>query len=292
MELTPQGILRSASSFTAFHARRCLDRVRSDSTRIVNVAPGSGIGLGNMFSFWLWSHAGRRYGLDWWTVRTDAMLPWIRVFPDVDELLIDAAELSVLDRRVLVWAQEYDKFLPPALESFVTERLLSAPLLQAKLRPVGDEVLTINVRRGDYYSVPKFRALYGFDIVGFIRTAVDGARRQAPIGRIDVVSDDAIWCRNNLGFLAEAAPELRFQRPSDGPLENLAQLASSRRLILANSSFSYWGAYLSNGVYENNHSLIWAPDFHRRDLNNGLAFQLDPRWSVVHVPTGTARCNQ
>lgn len=275
----------SLRNFTRYHLTRGLDHLRRNSDRVVSMAPTSGIGVGNMFSFWLWAHHGQATGRDWWVRRTDAMDPWLEVFPDIQPLLIEQHDLRVLDRRDHNWYQDFGRFPVEHLRSFVRGRLLTSPVLA--LTPDGPtSTVTVNVRRGDYYSDPDLRRQYGFNIAGFVTTAIEGSAAQHPISDIAVVSDDPDWCREHLGFLADHGT-LRFQAEGDGPVDNLRQLASARRLILANSSFSYWAAHMSNGLYGDNHAWVWAPDFHRRGIADGKAFQLDPTWSIVRdVPGG------
>ncbi|WP_170226360.1 alpha-1,2-fucosyltransferase [Rudaeicoccus suwonensis] len=277
--------MTSLRNFSGYQLTRALDLLRRHSRRAVSMPPADGIGVGNMFSFWLWAHHGRATGHDWWVRRTDAMNPWVEVFPDIQPLLIEPEDLRILDRRDPHWYQDFDRFPVEHLRSFVRERLLTSPVLA--LTPDGPATtVTVNVRRGDYYSDPVLRRQYGFDIAGFVATAIEGSAAQHPISEIAVVSDDPGWCRDNLGFLADHGT-LHFQADDDGPVDNLRQLASARRLILANSSFSYWAAYMSNGLYGDNHALVWAPEFHRRDINDSKAFQLDPTWSIVRdVPGG------
>lgn len=260
-----------------------LQRVRSSSERVVSVPPTDGIGVGNMFSFWLWAHHGRTLGRDWWVRRTEAMDPWLEVFPDLRPLIIEPAAVRFRDRRDEDWYQDFDRFPRDHFESFIRDRLLTSTGLP--LREAVPESVTVNVRRGDYYSNPRFRELYGFDIPGYLRQAMAGAARQAPIRQVEVVSDDIDWCRRELGFLADHG-ELQFQDRCDGPIANLGQLASARRLVLANSTFSYWGAHLSNVRHGDNHAMVWAPRFHRRGINGGRAFQLDPRWSIIENVEG------
>lgn len=268
-----------AARFARFHALKGLDAWRANGRhRTVNMPPESGIGVGNMFSFWLWGHYGQATGRDWWVLQTDAMRPWLEVFPRIEPLLLARDELRFSDARECDWSQDFDKFPEQFLPDFVRERLLRSDLPVS--RELSEDVVTVNVRRGDYYSDPQLRLLYGFDVRGYVRAAMHGARQQQAITRVDVVSDDPGWCAAELGFLAEFG-EVTYQRGGDGAVENLAQLASARRLVLTNSTFSYWGAYLSNGVYGDNHALVWAPAFHRRGINGDKAFQLDPRWSVV-----------
>lgn len=264
--------------------RRVLGGLRSRGSRLVNFTPETGIGVGNMFSFWYWAHEHQAQGLDHWTLRTEAMEPWLARFPAMTELLVARSDLRLLDNRLLDYYQHF-----PAerdlLASFITQRVLSSPDLPAEADP-DESTVTVNVRRGDYYSVPKFRGNYGFDIASYVQVAMAGAAEQAPISSVAVVSDDPDWCRLKLGWLADFG-EVRFQDPGDGPWQNFVQLARARRLVLANSSFSYWAAYTSNVWHGDNHHLVWAPIFHNRGINYGRAWQLDPQWSIVDdIPGG------
>ncbi|QXT62958.1 alpha-1,2-fucosyltransferase [Tessaracoccus palaemonis] len=210
---------------------------------------------------------------------------WLRHFPRLGELVIQP------DRMRLSYAREVSMYQGSpdddraTLEHFIREYLLSAPALAAP--PADDRAqLTVNVRRGDYYSDPRWRPLYAFDVASYVREAVAGALRQGAVDNISIVSDDPAWCRTNLGFLQETAP-IHLQDPADGPADNFIQLCRARRLILANSSFSYWAAYISNVRHGDNYELTWAPWFHRRDLLGGRAWHLDSRWSVVtDIPGG------
>ena len=70
------------------------------------------------------------------------------------------------------------------------------------------------------------------------------------------------------GFLAEEAERVEHLAAAR-PHEHFRALASARRLIITNSTFSYWGAYVSNVRYGDNHGLVYAPWFHRRDIDGG-----------------------
>lgn len=254
--------------------------------RLVNLPPTSGIGVGNMFSFWLWADAGRRRGLPYATARTEAMEPWLEQFPAVRELLLDRDVVRLRDQRTLVWAQEFDRFTLDELEGFIRDRLLTGPRMPSAGDDERDEV-TVNVRRGDYYSDPRWRPLYGFDVAAYVRRALDIAEGQRPVARVKVISDDIAWCEENLRFLQEGGRQVAWHGPRGDPMDHFVRLCRARRLILANSSFSYWGAYVSTVLHGDNHDEIIAPAFHRRDINDGRAWQLDPRWTIVEdIPGG------
>jgi hypothetical protein len=128
-------------------------------------------------------------------------------------------------------------------------------------------------------------------VVEYVRVAVELAAEMKPVRSILLVSDDLDWCRLKLGRLSEVAP-LRFPPAGASVIEQLALLATARRLVLANSTFSYWGGYLSNRVQVGhgggpNYADVIAPRFHNRQVRGGAAWQHDPRWSVVEdIPGG------
>lgn len=108
---------------------------------------------------------------------------------------------------------------------------------------------------------------------------------KASVVSIHVVSDGIDWCHARLGWLADYAP-LTF---ADGetPMQNLVTVATARRLVLTNSTFSYWGAYISNVLHRDNHAHVHAPWFHARTIADGRAYQLDPRWTIIeNIPGG------
>lgn len=166
--------------------------------------------------------------------------------------------------------------------------------------PNDPQAVTVNVRRGDYYSAPASRTNYGIDVDAYLRTAL---ARQREIGgepsAIRVVSDDPRWCQDHLGWLYDYADDVTFSAPGGSALSNFIEVASAQRLVLANSTFSYWAAHVSNALYENNHPSVVVPHVHAWTTHGGLAWQHDPGWSVVTarpvsyqavVPSGEAGC--
>lgn len=83
--------------------------------------------------------------------------------------------------------------------------------------------------------------------------ALAGTLQQGEIGQLVIVSDDISWCQALLSWLSRFG-EMSYFTGSD-PLGHFATLIGARRLVLTNSTFSYWGAYLSAA----HHRLIWGP---------------------------------
>lgn len=265
--------------------------LRSRGRRVIWTFPG--VNLGNFLYLWQSASTARSLAAQG-TLRAarrrdavllqESVLPWLDVFPSLRELSVTRDEVGFLDRREL--EKDHSElgvdFDTATLSTFCHERLLSAPLLAGA--PEGDpEELVINIRRGDYYSVPRFRALYGFDQVGYVRRALARSTEEhgAP-RRIRVVSDGLGWCQQHLSWLTDHAPT-RFGADDDTPAGHLRQIARARRLIITNSSFSYWGAYLATQSLVDP-SVVVAPLLHRRGINEGRAWQLHPRWTVLDDP--------
>jgi hypothetical protein len=250
------------------------------------------LGFANLLYLWLVAAARQARGDDVVVRHQPAMDTWLPVLPRLRELTVKPSAVRFRDRRDLGFHQAFGAdFTREELEAFIHGYLIDTPLL-GEVSPDGDPgLLTVNVRRGDYYSVTRFRGMYSFDVAEYLRTAVaESVTADGPVGLLSVVSDDPDWCRLKLPFLSEHADRVDYLDAGQTvgqPHEHFRALASSRRLVLANSTFSYWGAHVSNVVHADNHAQVWAPWFHRRDIDGGRAWHLDPRWSVVRdIPGG------
>lgn len=99
--------------------------------------------------------------------------------------------------------------------------------------PGYEDYVSIHVRRGDYVqhsgSFPPITMEY-------INRAVD--HFLAP--KLLVFSDDIPWCKENIKF-----PGVEFSE-GRGELQDMSLMASCGHHIIANSSFSWWGAYLGH----------------------------------------------
>jgi Glycosyl transferase family 11 len=257
-----------------------LEALRAGPNEVV-WSPDIKMGLGNFLYLWLAADRVNRRGGHAHVRIVAGMKDWFEDFPQVaSDLVIEQTAVGLRDRRVLGFHQGFgENFSIADLELFVRDYILSGPLLASPVDCDPSHVV-VNVRRGDYYSVERFRAIYAFNIVAYVQQAIREAATDQPISGISIVSDDIDWCRDALGWLAKVAP-LDFANGSSTPQENFRQLATARRLILANSTFSYWAGYVSNVIHVDNHAQVIAPWFHARLACGDRAYQLDPRWTII-----------
>lgn len=99
----------------------------------------------------------------------------------------------------------------------------------------------LHVRRGDYLE-PYAQALFGLCAPSYYAAAAAMMRERLDRPRFFVFSNDLAWCRNHL-----PVTDLQFvdANSSDDPVDELQLMATCRHHIIANSSFSWWAAWLA-----------------------------------------------
>lgn len=111
------------------------------------------------------------------------------------------------------------------------------PLLQK------DNSLTIHIRRGDYIGS---KTLDGICTLDYYRNAIREARKLIKSPVFFIFSNDQEWCMENLKEEFGKA-DVYFVTHNKGKksYRDMQLMSLARCNILANSSFSWWGAYLN-----------------------------------------------
>jgi|19_taG_2_1085344.scaffolds.fasta_scaffold70226_1 hypothetical protein len=107
-------------------------------------------------------------------------------------------------------------------------------------------LVSLHVRRGDYLTKQHFHPVCS-NI--YYATAIEKLKDKLKDITILVQSDDIEWCKNN--FIGE---EFIFSEKCSG-FEDMARMTLCDHHIIANSSFSWWGAWLNS----NPNKIIYAP---------------------------------
>ncbi|WP_246956554.1 alpha-1,2-fucosyltransferase [Brachybacterium sp. Marseille-Q7125] len=235
---------------------------------------------GNILYFWQWAWLEQRRGHRAVIEPTTHASDWLAEFPMLGSLTADGP-IGLLDRRELggQWAFAVD-FTAEENRDFCHALVSSSPSFQARRRELAEQVtpgtVVVNVRRGDYYSVPEHRQRFGMDIPRHVEQAIDLlAEPDLPINDVLVISDDITWCQDNL---RGPLPTLRVLEDRRSMFDDLAALSLSTRLVLANSTFSYWASYIA-AAFNPRHAAVAPP--HHELLPDGTPTRLmfDPRWT-------------
>lgn len=102
--------------------------------------------------------------------------------------------------------------------------------------------VSIHVRRGDYISNAAAAGFHGFPGLGYYRKATELIQTQVKDCVFFVFSDDLAWCRENLNWPGKF---VFVDTKSELAATDLCLMKSCRHNIIANSSYSWWGAWLN-----------------------------------------------
>lgn len=105
------------------------------------------------------------------------------------------------------------------------------------------EITAVCVRRGDYLTLPHYVQLPG----SYYREAMEMIGSDKPFV---FISDDMEWCKETF-----QGPNIYYS-PLTDDVDNMTLIATCTNVILANSTFGWWGAWLGEDEY----SKIIGPD--------------------------------
>ena len=113
--------------------------------------------------------------------------------------------------------------------------------------------IAIHVRRGDYVSVESVAQTHGVCSLNYYRRAIDFVTHKVENPQFFIFSDDPEWVSEHLStgyptsYVIHNGPEEAFQ--------DLRLMSLCQHQIIANSSFSWWGAWLN----KNAEKIVIAP---------------------------------
>lgn len=111
--------------------------------------------------------------------------------------------------------------------------------------------VSIHVRRGDYVSNENAAEFHGLRGVDYYKAATKIVEKSVKTPNYYVFSDEPDWCKENLRFKHSTT---YIDWNTDGA-EDMRLMKSCRHNVLANSSFSWWGAWLNT----NENKTVIAP---------------------------------
>lgn len=113
-------------------------------------------------------------------------------------------------------------------------------ILAEEIRTV--DAVSMHVRRGDYVTDENVSTMHGVCDLEYYRKAVDKVVQTLKDPCFFVFSDDPEWVADNLKL---RHPARYISHNSSLAHEDLRLMSLCRHHIIANSSFSWWGAWLS-----------------------------------------------
>lgn len=105
------------------------------------------------------------------------------------------------------------------------------------------QAVSLHVRRGDYVTNPATGEYHGTCPLDYYQTAIEMVASKAKNPHFFVFSDDPAWVKENVKS-QHPMTFVDFNGP-DKAYEDMRLMSLCRHHIIANSSFSWWGAWLS-----------------------------------------------
>jgi len=163
---------------------------------------------------------------------------------------------SAFDPRVLslgpeaylhgYWQSEnYFRYVTDVIRADLSVSAAPSEANATRLRAMASSFsVSVHVRRGDYAAVPKTNNIYGTCPIEYYQAAARWLAEKVG-GRPSfwIFSDDPVWTAANIKLPFDS--HYITNPAEEHPAEDMRLMSACRHHIIANSSFSWWGAWLN-----------------------------------------------
>jgi len=161
---------------------------------------------------------------------------------------------------------QYHKHLTEIKDLIANDLKPNTPFLNKFAEYNGQNNTSLHIRRTDYVSSN------GYHPVQTIEYYEEAINKIGDYEKLLIFSDDIEWCKENLKF-----DRMVFMEGHDD-VEDLWLMSLCKNNIIANSSFSWWGAWLN----ENENKKVIAPKNWLGGQKGGLLNNLiPPSWDIL-----------
>ncbi len=136
----------------------------------------------------------------------------------------------------------FEDIRPTLLREFVLKDKSEAVANVEKMLHKSESV-AVHIRRGDYAENPKVLKEFGVCSLTYYEKALAFMNQKLPEARYFVFSDDIAWVKENLAFGKNV---VFVSDPSFSDADELYLMSQAKHNIIANSTFSWWAAWLNN----------------------------------------------
>ncbi len=134
------------------------------------------------------------------------------------------------------------------IEGIIRRELIIQPAAVSKCSVAaslqGSQSVSLHVRRGDYVHNPIVRNVHPVCSATYYDQAVKYIAERVSNPHFFIFSDDIAWCRENLNF-SYPVNFVTHQYPVENYLD-MYLMSKCCHHIIANSSYSWWGAWLNS----------------------------------------------
>ena len=145
-------------------------------------------------------------------------------------------------------------------KQFTPKELLDERNAILKTKIQSENSVAVHVRRGDYASTSAYSSFFGVLSQEYYENAIERIRQEIDRPKFYFFSDNPAWCKETFSGLD--AEFVDHNQGSDA-FKDLLLMSFCKHNIIANSTFSWWGAWLNNHV---NKKVIAPKDWFRTNF--------------------------
>jgi Glycosyl transferase family 11 len=131
--------------------------------------------------------------------------------------------------------------------------------------------IAVHVRRGDFLRLPVFHVCDEY----YYRRSMEEMRAQVPDARFFIFSDDPAWCHRTF---TDPDTEVIDSSAEGNPLHDLYLMSLAGHHIIANSSYSWWAAWLGD---KSDQQVIMPGRWYARDIIAPIEDKRLPHWKTI-----------
>jgi hypothetical protein len=176
------------------------------------------------------------------------------------------------------WQSE--KYFLPIIEKifsqFILKQSFSAEVEQLKLRLINSESVAVHIRKGDYTN-KQLALIHGTLNMDYYSSAMSAIEKLGANSNFYIFSDDVAFAKSIFGERENCTVVSGLVTKT--ALEDFYLMQYCSHNIIANSSFSWWAAYLN----KNNAKKVFAPKqwFANKNLNEQTKDLIPESWTRV-----------
>lgn len=168
-------------------------------------------------------------------------------------------EPSLLKKKGDLYVDGYfqtPRYFNAVAETIKKDFVLKAPLdgknMELAERIKSSNSISVHIRRADYITIKQFYDVFGVCSVDYYNKCSSAIAKKVESPNFFVFSDEIEWAKENLKF---DHPVEFISHNNDKPEEDLRLMSLCDHNIVANSTFSWWGAWLN----DNKDKIVYAP---------------------------------
>jgi len=181
-----------------------------------------------------------------------------RRYQERQHAVYDSEVLRVGSNTYFEGYWQSEKYFKPCCETLIREAFTFKPPLLGPNRILADQILATNavamhVRRGDYVTNSLTNEVHGTCSPAYYQQALASVQERVGEVSLFIFSDEPEWVHQNMHFSVPTTYISHNQ--GSASYEDMRLMSLCQHNIIANSSFSWWGAWL-NG---NPNKVVVAP---------------------------------